>query len=312
MCGTAPRTNHRGGRFRTSVDSVLDRSRRAFAGAAPALFHLIAAAVFTGAPFAASAQIKVVGEVLDAVTEVPVAGVIVHFPDLGLGTISDEMGYFAFDAVPRGQQLLATHHMGYRALLQEVPIVEGETWLLHLMPRPVPLEGVVVEAARAEEIEAARAGRRSDFISPAAVAEAAERTGKVLEVLRTKAPPRMQIRQQGGYGGITFCIQSTRRAPSVQELADLGNGCHPALLVLDGVVVYSPPNVTETARAEPASLPSDVAALLLSQNPREVESIRVLSRSDAFFRYGEVGRLGAVEIRTRHPGRPGADSSTGW
>lgn len=299
MLGTASRTNHSGGRFRLS-GGVL----RAFAGSAPATFRVAAAAVFTGAPSDASAQIKVEGEVLDAMTAVPVAGVIVHFPDLGLGTISDEMGYFAFDAVPRGQQLLATHHMGYQALLQQVPIVEGETWLLRLTPRPVTLEGMVVEAARADEIEVARTGRRSDLISPAAVAEAAERTGKLLEVLRTKAPPRLQIRQQGGYGGVTFCIQSTRRAPSVQELADLGNGCHPALLVLDGVVVYSPPTVTEAARAEPASLPGDVAALLLGQNPGEVESIRVLSRSDAFFRYGEVGRLGAVEIKTRHPGRP--------
>lgn len=298
MLGTAPRTNYSGGRFRPSAGV------RAFVGAAPALFHLNAAAVFTGAPSESSAQIKVEGEVLDAVTTVPVAGVIVHFPDLGLGTISDEMGYFAFDAVPRGQQLLATHHMGYRALKQQVPVVEGETWLLRLTPRPLPLEGMVVEAARAEEIAAARMGRRSDFISPAAVEEAAERTNRVLEVLRAKAPPRLQVRQQGGYGGITFCIQSTRRAPSVQELADLGNGCHPALLVLDGVVVYSPPTVTEAARAEPASLPGDVAALLLGQNPQEVESIRVLSRSDAFFRYGEVGRLGAVEIRTKHPGRP--------
>ena len=262
------------------------------------------AALLPGASSSASAQIRVEGEVIDEVTGVPVAGVIVHFPDLGLGTISDEMGYFEFEAVPRGSQFLATHHMGYQAVLQEVPIVEGETWVLRLTPRPVQLEGVEVRAARGEEIEAARTGRRSDFISPTAVAEAAGRTNKVLEVLRSKAPPRLQIRQQGGIGGITFCIQSTRRAPSIQELADLGDGCHPALLLLDGVVVYSPPAVSEMARAEPASLPGDVAALLLNQNPQEIESIRILSRTDAFFRYGNIGRLGAVEIRTKHPGRP--------
>lgn len=285
MPGTAPRMKYPGGRFR--------------------LFAAMAvAALLPGASSSASAQIRVEGEVIDEVTGVPVAGVIVHFPDLGLGTISDEMGYFEFEAVPRGSQFLATHHMGYQAVLQEVPIVEGETWVLRLTPRPVQLEGVEVRAARGEEIEAARTGRRSDFISPTAVAEAAGRTNKVLEVLRSKAPPRLQIRQQGGIGGITFCIQSTRRAPSIQELADLGDGCHPALLLLDGVVVYSPPAVSEMARAEPASLPGDVAALLLNQNPQEIESIRILSRTDAFFRYGNIGRLGAVEIRTKHPGRP--------
>lgn len=300
MAGTASRTISSGGRFRL-LAWVL---RGCAGGSAAAASGLAVAALLLGAPSSVRAQLKVEGEVLDAVTGVPVAGVIVHFPDLGLGTISDEMGYFAFDAVPRGLQVLATHHMGYQAMLREVPIVEGETWLLRLTPRPVALEGVTVEADRAEAIEAARTGRRSDFISPTAVAEAAGRTGRVLEVLRTKAPPRLQIRQQGGIGGITFCIQSTRRAPSVQELTDLGNGCHPALLVLDGVVVYSPPAVTEMARVEPPSLPGDVAALLLNQNPQEIESIRILSRSDAFFRYGEIGRLGAVEIKTRHPGRP--------
>lgn len=285
MPGTASRMRYPGGRFRLFA---------AFG----------AAALLLSASSGAAAQIRVEGEVIDEVTGVPVAGVIVHFPELGLGTISDEMGYFEFDAVPGGLQFLATHHMGYQGVLREVPIVEGETWVLRLTPRPVPIEGVEVLAARGEEIEAARTGRRSDFISPTAVAEAAGRTNKVLEVLRGKAPPRLQIRQQGGIGGITFCIQSTRRAPSVKDLADLGDGCHPALLLLDGVVVYSPPAADEMARAEPASLPGDVAALLLNQNPQEIESIRVLSRTDAFFRYGNIGRLGAVEIRTRHPGRP--------
>ncbi len=263
-------------------------------------------AILSAAPSPATAQIRIEGEVLDAATGVPVEAVIVHFPDLGIGTISDEMGYFALDSVPRGSQMLATYHAGYMGLLEAVPIVEGESWVLRLNPRPIAIEGVRVEVARGEELEAARSGRRADFINAVDVAEAGERTNKLLEVFRTKAPPRLQIRQQGGRGGITFCIQSTRRAPSVQELRDLGIGCHPALLVLDGVVVYAPPAMTEMARAEPASLPGDVAALLLNQNPREIETIRILSRTDAFFRYGDAGRLGAVEIRTRRPGRPGS------
>ncbi len=317
---TAPRRRTSGGRCRFSgarlrphcgehrQASTGPARRRAVRGArVTTTAAIIASGAIVGAapsPVAATAQTRVEGEVLDVASGVPVAGVIVHFPDLGLGTISDEMGYFSFDAVPRGSQVLATHHAGYMALLEAVPIVEGESWVLRLTPRPVLIDGVTVEAARAEELEAARSGRRADFINATDVADAGGRTNKVLEVLRTKAPPRMQIRQQGGRGGVTFCIQSTRRAPSVQELTDLGIGCHPALLVLDGVVVYSPPTVTEMARAEPPSLPGDVAALLLNQNPNEIETIRILSRTDAFFRYGEVGRLGAVEIRTRHPGRP--------
>lgn len=219
MTGTAPRSACPGGRFRVGV--------------------LLALVV--GAPVSASGQIKVEGEVLDAATGLPVAGVILHFPDLKRGTITDELGYFSLDSLPEGPQMVATHHPGYASLLERVPVVAGETWVLRLTPGPVALPGVEVVGLRSEEIEARRTGRRSDFIGPEAVAEAADRTNKLLEVLRSKAPPRLQIRQQGAPGGVKFCIQSSRRRPSVQELMDLGTGCQPVLLVLDGVVIYSPP-----------------------------------------------------------------------
>ncbi len=282
MTGTAPRSTRPGGRF--CVAGLL-------------------LATVGGIPAAAAAQIKVEGEVLDAATGLPVAGVILHLPGLGKGTITDELGYFSLDSLPAGPLKVATHHPGYAALLEEVPVVAGETWVLRLAPGPVALPAVEVVGLRSEELDARRTGRRSDFIGPEAVAEAADRTNKLLEVFRSKAPPRLQIRQQGGAGGVTFCIQSSRRRPSVQELLDLGTGCHPALLVLDGVVIYSPPPVPEMASMDGA-LPEHVAAVLLNQDPQEIASIRVLTPSDGFFRYGEAGRLGAVEIRTKHPGRP--------
>ena len=162
---------------------------------------------------------------------------------------------------------------------------------------------------RREEVEAREQGWRSDFIGPEEVAEAAGRTNKLLEVMRSKAPPRLRIRQTGGHGGISFCIQSTRRRPSVQDLRELGDGCRPVLLVLDGVVVYAPPPVTEMAQITQASLPGHVAKMLLDQDPNEIESIRILSPAQAFFRYGESGRMGAVEIKSKHPGRPGRKGS---
>ncbi|MCY4399061.1 MAG: carboxypeptidase-like regulatory domain-containing protein [Gemmatimonadetes bacterium] len=291
MFGAAPRRFRAGGRFRILVGVLL-----AVAGSAPVSFP--------GGPAFASAQIKVEGEVLDKVTGLPVAGVIVHLPDLGVGTLSDEFGYFLLDAVPRGAQVVSVHRAGYEALEQEVRVIPGEVWEVRLTPTVFSLSGVEVTAATGAELEAATTGRRSDFISPSQVAEAAGRTNKLLEVLRSKAPPRLRIRQKGGLSGVTFCIESSRRRPSVQELIDLGTGCRPALLALDGVIVYAPPAMTEMARAEPPSLPADVAALLLDQNPEEIRSIRVLSPADAFFRYGDAGRSGAVEIVTVHPGRP--------
>lgn len=294
MDGTASRSRLAGRRFRASA----------------ALFRWVVVGVLAvltvSAPAFASAQIRVEGEVVDAVTGLPVAGVIVHLPDLNLGTISDKFGYFVLDVVPRGVQVVSAHRTGYEAIEQEVRVVPDEVWEVRLTPAAIPVRGIEVSAATSPELEVARTGRRSDFISPSMVAEAAARTNKVLEVLRSKAPPRLRIRQQGGIEGVTFCIESSRRRPSVQELLDVGDGCRPTLLALDGVIIYSPPSMTLAGMQAP-SLPADVAAMLLNQNPQEVRSIRVLSPADAFFRYGEAGRAGAVEIVTVHPGRPKGD-----
>ncbi len=262
---------------------------------------LAMAVVGLGFGSAAQAQVRVEGEAVDGLTGLPVRGVIVQFPDLGLATLTDSLGYFQFDAVPLGTQILATYHMSYEDLAGEAPVTPGEVFVLKLTPRPIELSGVEVEVEAREETEARTMGRAADYISREEVEELAGRTNKVLEVIRAKSPPRLQIRQEGGVGGLKFCIQSTRQRPSVQELRDLGTGCKPALLVLDGVVVYSPPRDGVYAGLEGPSLPSDVAFMLLNQDPNEIESIRILTSTDAFFRYGEDGRLGAVEIKTKRP-----------
>ena len=120
-----------------------------------------------------------------------------HLPDLDIGSISDELGYFVLEAVPRGVQVVAVHRTGYEAIEQAVEIVPGEVWEVQITPRAISLEGVEVRAATGPELEAALTGRRSDFISPSTVAKAAERTNKLLDVFRSKAPPRLRIRQKG-------------------------------------------------------------------------------------------------------------------
>lgn len=267
------------------------------------VFSLLAGACLVGAAVPASSQIPVEGEVLDGITGLPVRGVIVQFPDLGLATLTDSMGYFRFDAIPAGEQVMSTYHVGYQNLVGAAPVVAGDVFVLKLTPRPIQVAGVDVSIAGNVEEQIRREGRGSDFISEEEVAAYAPRTNKLLEVMRAKAPPRLNIQQTGGAGGVRFCVQSTRIRPSVQELKDLGNACVPVLLVLDGVVVYAPPTDALFRRLEAPNLPQDVAYMLLNQDPNEIESIRVLTGTDAFFRYGEDGRLGAVEIVTRRPER---------
>lgn len=271
---------------------------------APTLSWALVAPAGAGAQDAdARPAVRVEGEVLDDVTGLPVADVVVLLPKLGMAQLSDEFGYFAFEAVPGGVHDFTAFHLAYMAFEARTPVQPDEVLVLRLSPNPIPLPGVDVEAMSDDQRTAWRSGRASDVISRQDVAEAGARTNQLLEVMRTKSPPRLQIRQQGGHGGITFCIQSSRRAPSVQELRDMGSGCRPALVAMDGVVVYAPPLGSEMAAVEAANMPEDVARMILRQNPNEIESIRILSPSDGFFRYGEGGRLGAIEITTRHPRR---------
>ncbi len=264
---------------------------------------VLGAVLLAGLAAPTHAQVRVEGEVLDSENGLPVQGVIVQFPELGLAALTDSMGYFLFEAVPRGEQVISTYHFGYAKLEAQTPIVLGDVLALNLTPRPISLSGVAVDVRPTEEIEALTMGRGSDFIGPEAVEEMAGRTNRVLEVMRAKAPPRLQIRQRGNGSGMSFCIQSTRRTPSIQELKDLGPGCRPSMLVMDGVVIYAPPSTSDFVGDVYSGLPSDVASMLLNQNPDELESIRVLTPRDAFFRYGDAGRLGAVEIVTKRPGR---------
>jgi hypothetical protein len=258
-----------------------------------------ACVVMCGSATEAQAQVRVEGEVLDGSNGMPVQGVIVQFPDLGIAALTDSMGYFVFTAVPNGCQVIQTYHFAYDALQAQTPIVLGEILALNLTPRPISLAGVAVDVRPREEIEALTSGRGSDYIGRESIEEMESRTSRLMEVMRAKAPPRLQIRQQNGNGGMSFCIQSSRRSPSIQEIRDLGNGCRPSLLVMDGVIIYAPPSTSDFVGDVP--LPADVSAMLLNQRPDEIESIRILTSSDAFFRYGDAGRLGAVEIITRRP-----------
>ncbi len=255
------------------------------------------------APSAVEGQVRVEGEVLDNVTGLPVSGVVVQFPNLGLAAMTDEMGYFEFEEVSGELQVISTYHFAYQALAAETPIVSGDVLALNLTPRPLQIRGIPVNARTREELEVMMQGRSSDYMGREAIEKQAERQSRVVEVLRVLAPPRLQIRQQGGNGAMQFCIQSSRQSPSVQEMRDLGIGCRQSLIVMDGVVIYAPPSTSDFA-GDQAVLPSDVAAMILEQNPEVIESIRVLTPSDGFFRYGDAGRLGAVVIVTKRPVPP--------
>ncbi len=208
------------------------------------------------------------------------------------------MGYFELDAVPVGEHVLNVYQLGYLSLTDSAPVAQGEVLVVNLTPQSFELEGVDVSVVSTMD-EARASGRPLDIIDSETIADLRHRQSRVLEVIRQKAPPRLTIQQQQGGSGAVFCIQTTRRTASIQEIRDLGQACHPTMIVVDNVILFAP---TVGAGAT-GHVPNDVASMIMSLNPEEIESVQLLGRSEAFFRYGEDGRLGALMITTRKPGR---------
>ena len=109
--------------------------------------------------------IAVEGEVLDAVSGVPVAAAIVVLAG-GPTTFSDRMGYFRFEAVPPGTYSLRVFRVGYATVEARTPIDGQEVLVIRMDPGPIPLEGIEVRVRSRDELERRAAGSPVGIIGP--------------------------------------------------------------------------------------------------------------------------------------------------
>jgi iron complex outermembrane recepter protein len=65
------------------------------------------------------------GRVLNEKTKEPILGAIVAIPDLKIGTVSDELGKYAFTQIPNGNFLVEVNFIGFKSINQLVSIVNG-------------------------------------------------------------------------------------------------------------------------------------------------------------------------------------------
>lgn len=249
---------------------------------------VVGAAVAAGAlPGPASAQegdgtkaIPVQGEVLDAATGRPLENVMVVLHDLWEYTRTDELGYFRFDDVPRGDHELGVYTLGYQSVETLLAVERASDVLaINLDPAPVEIEGLTVDLLSRGEVEYRSFGQRFDYVGPEMMREYRERYGRINEIIAARFPAvRVTNRASGGMAGglVTgdFCVRMTRVSTSPSEV---GGGC--ALMFIDGM------------RAEG----EEVQAL----HPEEVASMRFIDRLEARLIYGDPGRNGVLLIETR-------------
>jgi hypothetical protein len=207
-----------------------------------------------------------------------------------------------------GRQILEASLLG-RASLQDTLRIRPDRTLeleLRLPAEAMEIEGVTVQVLSQREMEFRRegfSGGRFDRLTPEEMETIRDRVTDVVDVLRSMGSPRIRVTETNAGGfPMGLCIRWTRRELSIQAgrlrteaNADQGiqPGCASMLIVLDGMPLQDAGGTGPTIPA---------TEFLMDLTPEEIESVRVLSPTQARFQFGSMGDLGALIIQTRRGG----------
>lgn len=268
---------------------------------------LILFCIALGAPRPAGAfaqeRTAVQGEVIDARTGAPIEGAVVVVEGASQVAITDDHGYFALTGVVVGLATIRVARIGYAPVTGVSEVQPSEIWTVFLNPQAIEIGGLVA-SVRGTEAEAQRAsGTATDYVSPREIDAIRNRVQTSLDVIRKLVGPRLSISVGAGSASsgatVKYCVQSTRRRPSLMELRlELPGGCRPSLLVIDGVVIFDPMSALD--RRGLIQLNGQASEMILSIHPEDIEDARFLQPLDARLRFGEPGKNGALIINTRH------------
>ncbi|UCG89121.1 MAG: SusC/RagA family TonB-linked outer membrane protein [Gemmatimonadota bacterium] len=241
---------------------------------------LIAIGVCAG-QLVAQATGNIAGRIVDASTQEPIALVVVRVADRTEQT--DAEGRFVISGIPAGRYVLRANLLGYRAVVDTVTVVSGQTADVQIAMDAVAfaVEGVVVTGYGEQE--------RRDLTGVVTEVRAeAFNTGRVIsneELIKGKVAGVQVTEDNGGEpgGGLSIRIRGGTSISSSNE----------PLYVIDGVPL--PPGGGLSAGRNPMSF----------INPEDIESVTVLKDASATAIYGSQGANGVVIVETR----AGADAA---
>ena len=98
---------------------------------------------------------RLIGQVLDAVTDDPVVAAVVSVPDRLRVAETDRRGQFVLSGVPVGMQELNVRHLGYAPLSYVVEVSPGLTTEVEIgmVPAPVEMDPIVATVIRLRRLE---------------------------------------------------------------------------------------------------------------------------------------------------------------
>ncbi len=248
-------------------------------------------------PFATTAVVE--GQVVDFGSGEPLAGARVSLPGEELATTTDSAGRFRFGNVPGGLHPLAVQHGDWSAVADTVAVQDGQAVNLEIRipSEAIEIEGITVEVLSTEEREWRATGYAADYAGPEEMATIAEKVQGMANALRSMGSPRIKVTERGGNVGAGLCIESLRPSSPADLMRGGGPGsCQPMLVVVNGNILQ---DIPAGAGGGFSGLFSLSTARLQDLNLEDIESVRVLTPTEARFRFGSRGDNGAVIVTTR-------------
>jgi hypothetical protein len=220
------------------------------------------------------------GKVVDYASRRPIAGARISVMGTDSDQLSDEDGEFFMSELPPGLHLLQTEYVGYATQVDSVTIFSDEAVLVEipLNTNPIEIEGMTVTARARVGDPLTDLGRRADVLTRPQVDALMPRVRNMSDLISAAAFPGLSVREVaidsggGRYPGV--CVEHNRVRRG-------GMGCAMITVFVDGMRL-----------PDPASFLNDL-------NPVNVESVQLISPSEAALRYGNQGANGVLLISTR-------------
>lgn len=231
-------------------------------------------------PLEAQETGRVTGQVVDAATNRPLAGVQVFIPTAGIGNLTDQDGRYVLQNVPPGEVTLTAQLVGFRSGEQTVTVVAGEvaTANVQLAQTAIELDEIVITGAgvatERRKLGNTIASINADEVRSAAVTDASQ--------LLAGREAGVAVLPTGGYTGEGARIR-------IRGSSSLSQNNEPVIYV-DGIRMDNSGTMF-APQGNPSKL-DDIP-------PEAIERVEILKGAAAATLYGTEASNGVIQIFTK-------------